>query len=226
MAIGTGVGRPPSVPDPSSPQRRKGRPAATDQKVGSDTILDAARKLLLRLPSAHVTTAAVAREAGVDPALIRYYFKDRASLLRAVAEAVVVDSLVHQGVDPARPAGEQLKAFAVEFFGFVAANPFMHRLMLDELAHAAAPEHRAVVATLNRKVCDYIGGILALGLARGEMRPAEPLLVYLALVGMCEFYGAAGPIIDGVLGPDVDKAALAARQSEFISSLLVAGLRP
>ena len=63
-------------------KRGKGRPA--EQSVGRDTLLETAKRLIKVLPPARVTISLIAREAGVDPALVRYYFGDRSKLLDPV----------------------------------------------------------------------------------------------------------------------------------------------
>src|SRR4051812_37632865 len=69
------------------PKRGQGRPA--DNTVGKETVLATARKLVKEHPPARVTISLIAREAGVDPALVRYYFGDRSNLLLAVAESML-----------------------------------------------------------------------------------------------------------------------------------------
>ena len=65
--------------------RRKGRPMASARGVGKDVLIEATRALLQELPPAQVTSTAIARKAGADPALVRYYFGNRENLLFEVA---------------------------------------------------------------------------------------------------------------------------------------------
>src|SRR5699024_10984818 len=73
-----------------SNKRRKGRPS--DEGVGKDALLETAKRLIREMPPARVTISLIAREAGVDPALVRYYFGDRSKLLMAVAESMLEDT--------------------------------------------------------------------------------------------------------------------------------------
>ena len=62
-----------------SPRRTQGRPLI-EVEVGRQALIDAASALLRTTPPARITRAAIARFAGVDPGLIRYYFGDRDGL--------------------------------------------------------------------------------------------------------------------------------------------------
>src|SRR4051812_49389758 len=67
-------------------KRTPGRPVSAGAPDAKEAIIQAAERLLKdNLPS-QVTNSMIAREAGADPALIRYYFGDRASLFMAVVE--------------------------------------------------------------------------------------------------------------------------------------------
>src|SRR5450432_3263821 len=56
---------------------RPGQPASSAGSVGPEALIQLTCEMLTRIPPGDVTRAAVARHAGVDPALIRYYFKNR-----------------------------------------------------------------------------------------------------------------------------------------------------
>src|SRR6476620_7621008 len=72
---------------PRSPARRtkrkQGRPQKDTPAVGRETLIAATRKLMKVMPPAQITRLDIARAAGVDPALIRYYFGDKSKLIVA-----------------------------------------------------------------------------------------------------------------------------------------------
>jgi AcrR family transcriptional regulator len=207
------------------PKRRKGRPAGADRSVGPEKILHAARTLLGRLPSSRVTLTAVAREAGVDPALIRYYFKDRSSLLQEIIASLMRENSAPGVFDPARPVLEQMRDHCRGFFRFIDANSYVHRLMLDEIAQSDDPEHRELLASLNVKARSFFGAILDGMRTRADAPKLEPLIVQVALIGMSEFFGTARPILEAVIGPELDMDRLRQDYADFISTALIEGLR-
>ena len=82
--------KPPADQASPRPRRRQGRPLGGEAAVGRDSVLSAATRLIQDQPPAQVTIAAVAREAHVDPALVRYYFGSREALLFLHLVALVI----------------------------------------------------------------------------------------------------------------------------------------
>ena len=74
---------------PASRKRAPGRPVADtlDQREG---VLDAALACFVAHGIAGTSLREIAKQAGVTPALLHYYFGDKAQLLAAVVEARVL----------------------------------------------------------------------------------------------------------------------------------------
>jgi len=68
---------------PRRARRRQGRPHKDAPTVGREALIAATRNLTKTIPAGRITRLDIARAAGVDPALIRYYFGDKSKLLVA-----------------------------------------------------------------------------------------------------------------------------------------------
>jgi TetR/AcrR family transcriptional regulator len=194
--------------------------------VGKEALIRAACELLEQLPPARVTRAEVARHAGVDPALIRYYFKDRASLLQAVVEQVTNES----GASPSAPivgehAAERLRSGATNFLHFMVTHPYFHRLALEELAGSDSDEARDIFRKINQSSVARHKAIVDDGVAKGEIKPVNPLLLHIAQIGLCEFFVAARPIIEATMGEDADMEALTSEYAAFIGDMIEGALK-
>ena len=86
---------------PRSSRRRPGRPAGSQPGEGREALLQATRDLLAERGMPRVTVREVAERAGVQPALVNYYFGSKADLLRAVVEQVLFadDEIIDEFVD-------------------------------------------------------------------------------------------------------------------------------
>src|SRR5690348_4687297 len=77
----------------AAPRRRPARPAATDHpSADRDTeqrILDAAHEVFLRRGTAGARMQDIAAEAGVNSALLHYYFRSKERLARAVFQRAI-----------------------------------------------------------------------------------------------------------------------------------------
>lgn len=121
------------APEPVAGARPRGRRAR-----GEDTrvvIVDAARAEFLERGYAAASMRAIARRAGVDPALVRYWFDDKASLFAA--------SIMNASINPARIA-EAVAAGPLETIG--------RRLLEAVLAVWEVPEGRSAMQLLLRSV--------------------------------------------------------------------------
>jgi TetR/AcrR family transcriptional regulator len=204
--------------------RPQGRPSDSQDVVGREALIRAARALLARLPPAKVTRAAVAREAGVDPSLIRYYFKDRASLLLAVLEQIVRGRSVLTALDDYETAADALRAYVRGFFAFHTENPFFHRLLIEEIAQSESPAAREAFHRLDHMAIDGLTEILARGSSDKTLIPADPALLHIAIIGMCEFFFSSGVLLEDALGDGIVPDDVAERYGDLITDMVLRGI--
>lgn len=204
--------------------RPQGRPSDGQDVVGKEALIRAARTLLARLPPAKVTRAAVAREAGVDPSLIRYYFRDRASLLLAVLDEIVRCREVLAPVEEFETAAEALRAYVRGFFAFHTENPFFHRLLIEEIAQSESPAARDAFHRLNHRAIGGLTDILDRGSREATLIPADPMLLHIAIIGMCEFFFSSGVLLEDAVGPGVVPHDVAARYGDLITDMVLRGI--
>jgi len=205
------------------PKRNPGRPFSTDGNDAREAILQAACRLLKdNLPS-QLTNSMIAREAGADPALIRYYFGDRSSLLLAA-----VDELMKNIRLPAPAAPMNVQEFvtwrvdATLHFARMARS--MQRLMVDELAEGGTAEVRQAVWQRNKGLVDRYASILRDQIG-DEIIDVDPLFLHVAILGVCEFFTSAQSVILPLAEPGTDPAELAGRYETFVIDLFLNGLR-
>jgi hypothetical protein len=96
--------------------------------------------------------------------------------------------------------------------------------MIDECANSKSPEVRRRVRELNAGVVNRCALLLH---AEKESATAatDPLFTFVAIIGMCEFFAAAQAMIMPLVPDGMSADALADRYKEFISRLVLDGLR-
>ena len=220
---------------PSKPHRKKnarrkpGRPLAQGSKrVGSDTIVQQVCELLRDFAPRDVTLLRVAQHAGVDRSLIRYYFKNRSTLLLAAARHLFkalrceLDS-AHESA-PADPEA-QIRANAVGLLRFQLEHPYFHRLMIDEIFVSDDPEAKAFFESLTSVALAAQRATAHAAARKGETRAVDGAFLYIAIIGMCEFFVTGAPILKVAFGKDYDAKAVAQEYEKFIRAYVVDGLR-
>jgi TetR/AcrR family transcriptional regulator len=205
------------------PDRRgKGRPTASASGVGREALISAARALLQELPPAQVTSTAIARRASADPALVRYYFGNRENLLFEVAKQI--------GAEASRPPpdeGDPVELLADMVHGtfhFTRSAKHMQRLMIEELDSASSAEMREKMREWNHQPLSFYARLQELDV-EGKLRKFDPLFMYLAVVGISDFFVSGAPLVKLMVPDNTDMEELGRQYEAFVTRLVTDGLR-
>lgn len=201
--------------------RRQGRPTIKGS-VGRDALIEAVRQALKTKSPAEVTLAEIAQIAGVDRALIRYYFGHLDDLLATAAVEITKDlrsrlaALISQR-GSVRSRLERRIAVYLELFR---DNPNYHRLVVDHI-YQRESEHKRIVLRLLEQSVDELDELLREGVQSGEFRAVDQRVVQIAIGAMCEFFFSAYPVVQAILGaaPGVSMAPDAFARS--VTTLIV-----
>ena len=184
-------------------------------------------ELLKEVAPRDVTLLRVAQHARVDRSLIRYYFKNRSSLLLAAARHLFAQ-LQHelaglQNIPPEDPEA-RIRESARALLRFQIKHPYFHRLMVDEVVNSDHPEALAFFKSFtgtgvrnHRAVADSIA-------QHADMRQVDGAFLYIALIGMCEFFVTGAPILKVAFGRDYDIASVHRQYETFLVDYVVDGL--
>ncbi|UAJ12576.1 TetR/AcrR family transcriptional regulator [Glacieibacterium megasporae] len=207
---------------PAIKKRGQGRPVSGENDVGRERLLVAAEELLREMPPSRVTISRIARAANADPALIRYYFGNRAALL-----VEVIDRVTGHPRLEARPKEKpvaELGAHIARTVQLVRRAPYLHRLINDELEEIGNKEARERVRGMNRDVVDYYRKLLS---ADGgvDLVATDPLFLHLAVLGASDFFSSAGSLIRELLPEGADLEQSTADFQAFLVKLFLDGMR-
>lgn len=174
--------------------------------TASDTraaILDAAEGLFARQGFQSATIKTLARAAGVNTALLYYYFGDKQALYHAVLERAF-GGLIAEGegrdLEALEPE-DAIRAFVALQATYFAAHPNRSRLLVRELidhdaAHAAGHLTR-LVATLFRRLC----AVIERGQVQGRFRrDLDPRLAAISTLSQVAWTQVARPAVAIVVG--------------------------
>lgn len=202
-------------------KRGQGRPVAGEASVGREALIDAALRLLHDLPPSKVTISSIAREAGADPALIRYYFGNRTRLFLAVSDRLT--ARLPEGAESDDPV-EALTEHIASTARFIGSTRYMQRLMIDELLEAEDAEVSEQMRQRNLAGLAYYRKLLA-GDGGRELIDANPMFLHLMILAMFDFFSSAEPLVRALAGPDADMETLAKDYEAFVTKVIVDGVR-
>jgi TetR/AcrR family transcriptional regulator len=174
-------------------------------------ILEAARQVFIRRGTEGARMQEIAREAGVNQALLHYYFRSKERLAAAVFQMVagrilpaLIDTL---GSDLS--LAEKIDRLIALYLQNLALNPFLAGYVLSELHHH--PERAAQLLTgaigaepalVVPPVMEKLRRQIEHAAAAGEIRSISPHQFVVNLVSLCVFPFAARPMIGVILGLD------------------------
>jgi AcrR family transcriptional regulator len=207
----------------TKPRRSRGRPKAKEGSVGREAIVASARKVLDKVPPHEATISSIARSAGVDPALVRYYFSSREELLLAVIEDIIA---TWKFTRPPQSEGPVVKLTAVirDIADFALNVRSMQRLMIDECANAKSAQVRRRVREMNAGVVSR-WALMLHAERESDTHSTDPLFMHVSIIGMCEFFAAAQSMIMPLVPQGMSAKELAERYKDFIVRLVLDGIR-
>ena len=174
-------------------------------------------------------TDAIARAAGVNKALLYYYFKDKEALHGAALDQVFsglaarVDEVLKQPLPPR----EKILAYAKAHFDYIAGWPIYPKLVQREMMRAGrggSPHIRRLVDRYLRPVEEKLVAAIREGIERGEFRKVDPLHFILSMVAMNVFYFGSAPVIAMITGMDPLSPPLIAARRAAVIDLISAAL--
>ena len=122
------AGEPGTTPD-TARARREFPPTAA-------RLLAAARRILVRKGYAGLTMQAIQKEAGVNGALVHYYFGSKAGLLEALVDSLFEDpAFGYSDTVTSAPAGAARAQALLEWLGRITADRRSGRLLYELLPH-------------------------------------------------------------------------------------------
>lgn len=200
------------MPQQIRPAPGRARDGDTEQRI-----LEAAQKVFIRRGTAGARMQEIAEEAGVNQALLHYYFrtKDRLATAVFVEAAGRVLPAVLAIVASELPLDQKVERFVATYLDEIRQRPFLPAYIIAELHHhperllgavsglpdaarpatpAAPPPFRIPLAMLQAQ--------LDAGAAAGELRPMPALHFLVNALGLTIFPFLAQPLLRFAAGMD------------------------
>ncbi len=188
---------------PQRTTRKAGRKPADDAADVRQDLLRSARELFTEQGFEATTTKQIAQRAGVNAAMIHYYFGDKAGLHGAMlqeAMAPILSGLDRMAADPANLSAED---FIELYMRTLAARPWLPRLVVREVLPERGRLRKLFLEQVAARVAPVIPLLIRSSQKSGTIRPElDPGLVTVSLASLAVFPFLAADIIRPAL--DID----------------------
>jgi TetR/AcrR family transcriptional regulator len=194
-------------------RRAARRPARAPRKHDGLTearILEAARAVFIQRGTSGARMQEIAKEAGVNQALLHYYFRSKERLSAAVFQqfAARMFPAVVQLLGGDLALNEKVDRVVALYLDNLSANPFLPAYLLSELHHQPERVQQLLAAAgaapgqTMRPVVAKLATQIQAEVTAGRMRAIAPEQFAANLLSLCVFPFAARPMLAIVFGMD------------------------
>src|SRR5215831_922999 len=209
---------------------KAGRPGSRGEPEKTRAaILKAALEEFSHEGAAGARTDEIARSAGVNKALLYYYFKDKEGLYGAVLEQVfsglserVLEVLQQRELPPR----QRLLRYVEAHFDYIASAPYYPRLVQREFMRSAgralSPIASRILERYAKPIYLTLADLIREGIEAGDFRKVNPQQTLTSILGTIIFYFISLPAQQAMnLGDPISPARIAERRAavlDFVSA--------
>lgn len=194
-------------------RRKRGRPAGEGDFDSRDALLRSAHDLFIGSQGQPVPLSAICERAGVDVAMIHYHFASRTGLMTSLFERLCVawahelENLLALEVSPRR----KLEIHVRQMIRNYRRYPYTNRVMMELVTSSKPALAKRLSRNFARPLVEFYGRLISQGVAAGEFRVIDPMYFFCSVVGLCEFFFSAQPVLgaayrSGAVDEDAESA--------------------
>lgn len=158
-----------------------------------EKLLEAAGELMIERGSADISLNDIAARSGVNSALVKYYFGNKAGLFMALLRKRLAPGmaelrhLLAMSLSPQDKLRIHIGGMVNTYFHYPYVNRLMHELAADKGGNYG----QLIAQEISVPVAEAQRAILEEGRATGAFREVDPLVFYFMVTGACDqlFYG-------------------------------------
>ena len=161
----------------------------------SERILAAAKKVFLVKGMAGARMQDIADEAGINKALVHYYFRNKEKLFHTIFKEAANQFFpkIAQIMGSDIPLFTKIEKFCVEYIDLLQENPFLPLFVLNEVAKAPQ-RFRERFWKNKERVFQHFANQLELEIEKSRIRPVSPEHLFINMISLCIFPFVAKPI--------------------------------
>ncbi len=188
-----------------------------------EQIFAAAREIFQRNGFAGARMQDIADEAGINKAMLHYYYRSKEKLFEEVFRHSAMQLLppLFAMLNATLPLEEKVQRFVREYIDILAANPNLPPFILHEVHRDPERLKQFMLSQSSGSLERFVAQVRT-EVERGTIRPIAPEQFFTHLVGLCVFPFVARPLLQRALGLSDDDFAgfVQARKEEVVTFIL------
>ncbi len=207
------------------PPEKLGRPAASRERDARELLITSATQLFAEQGVAASTFSAIAKRAGLTPAMVHYYFRDREHLMDTVVEERLVPFItsVWEPVKPGDDPIETLRGVVQRLLTGIERAPWVPSTWVREILNEGGLLRTKALRRIPRDKVQLVAEAIHRGQAARALNPdINPLLVVFSALGLVMLHMATIKVWSEIFQrPPLSHEAMRCH----ITALLLDGLR-
>jgi len=189
-----------------------------------DQLIDAAMRVYSQKGFTRATNKDIAREAGITPGLIYYYFESKEALLKAIIEtrspAQLMTTLPPQALE--LPPQLFLRMLILRALSIIESEQLIQliRMLLPEIVHN--PEIASIASSMIQRILEFLGSYFEKQVGKGALRPIDGVLTAQVTIGSV----LAFVLRRQIMGDPVALAYTHEQIAEAVSETVLQGILP
>lgn len=199
-----------------------------EDRVKEEKIFEAARKVFQRRGFSGARMQEIADEAGINKAMLHYYFRSKDKLFQKVFQAGVRSILpnLFNIISSEASLYEKTKQVAAYYTRTLQENPYLPMFVLHEM-HQHPERFKEFMSSIRPIIPQNFIHQIQSAIERGEIRPISPQNFLINLLSWCMFPVIAENMISTVFGLNEEEFQDLIREREgMIPDLIFNGLLP
>lgn len=191
-------------------------------------IFDAAHEVFTQKGMDGATMQEIADRAGINKALLHYYYRSKDKLYEAVARAVLSKavSALRQVIEKDMPLEEKIRRFIETYIGVISRNTFIPLFILSEINKHPERFFAAILPQDLPKPQAFFKQVEE-AVAAGQIRSISPQHLIVHIISLCVFPFVGKPMMAVLLGmSQSDMRIFLKQRTDEVTQFVLAALRP
>lgn len=191
-------------------------------------ILEAAKRVFHERGLAGARMQQIADEAGINKALLHYYFRNKQQLFKAVfqeAFATVIPK-INDIFDADEPLLDKIRTFADRYTALLMQNPYLPGFIINEISNNPNFANEYLTSSVRPNPEKLLRQIQQ-EVENGTIIPVNPLQLVINLLSLCIFPFVAAEMIKNVSGLSGEQfQALLEERRKYVPEFVINAITP
>ena len=192
-----------------------------------DRILEAARKVFIEKGMAGARMQDIANEAGINKALLHYYFTSKDMLFEQIFSNTSKTFIPHVNelLQSDIPLFEKIEHICADYISMVMRNPFMPLFLINEVNKQSSDFLKRMWGKQKPDLSKFIEQVKQ-EVKKGTIKPIHPAHLYMNIMSMCVFPFLGKPMMQFMTKlTDKEFNQLMEERKKLVSQLIIDSIK-